>query len=400
MKSLYISGGWGYGNKGDNAILEAMLTSIKDALPYHKLIITSYSSEELLKLHDLNSIESVHRLFFLKRPATLLHWLALAIWVVSGKRIKISKLFKEHISAITQSEGVILGGGGYFNDAWRSMLYSKYLEIYIAAKCNKPIMIYGQTIGPFKEATIKKSLTYFLSKVSCIAYRDIQSREILLKAKALEKSVLTADEVNMLPRAAPVTPDSNTTIGLMIQNLRPHSNIHGPSTQGLIKSEDQYINEITDAIQKTITKLGNITIKIIPSTSWDEGTCEKVYEKLLESKIDVSLEVPTTAKSFIDSCQHVDLMVSTNMHPIIIATTNSKPSIALSYHYKLDDYMASIGLENNNLRIDNFTGNQLAEKIVSSLQEAQYLNDIIKSNHHKIRNLAETNSKLLIQLMQ
>ena len=67
--------------------------------------------------------------------------------------------------------------------------------------------------------------------------------------------------------------------------------------------------------------------------------------------------------------QNVDIMVSTNMHPIILAATSNIPSIALSYHYKVDDYMASLGLDKFLLKIDDFTSNKLSQLIIELIEK-------------------------------
>jgi len=401
MKHIYLSGGWGYGNKGDNAILDAMLQSIGEHLPEARVTITSYDTKEIRDLHNLDSIESIHSLFFRKKTASALNWLALGAWILTNNKITLTKDFKSHINTIKDSSIVVMGGGGYFNDAWPNMLKSKYLEIYIAHRLKKPIMMYGQTIGPFNKKTITKSLSKTLKKVDFIAYRDEQSATVLNLCDAIEKSALTADEVNLLKKHDKLeNKEKNKKIGVMIQNLRPHSGVHGPSRPGHITTEKQYINEVVNALKAVDQQLQGITVQIIPSTSWDQGTCNKVFSKLSDLNINASKINTDTAGNFVSACREVDVMLSTNMHPIILAATAAKPSIALSYHYKLDDYMQSIGLEEFNLRIDDFTARSLADKVIRTLEERAQLELTIKKQHSKIKELALQNVQALKRITE
>jgi polysaccharide pyruvyl transferase WcaK-like protein len=67
----------------------------------------------------------------------------------------------------------------------------------------------------------------------------------------------------------------------------------------------------------------------------------------------------------------------------------------LSYHYKLDDYMVSIGLENLVLRIDDFEPDQLATLIRRCIEQRRTLGEQVLSSHSSVRKQAQGNWDLL-----
>ena len=64
MKIL-VSGGWGYGNLGDDALLVATIDLLKEKYPNSEIVIMSYDDIETQKLYELSDIKvipSVHRI--------------------------------------------------------------------------------------------------------------------------------------------------------------------------------------------------------------------------------------------------------------------------------------------------------------------------------------------------
>ena len=155
----------------------------------------------------------------------------------------------------------------------------------------------------------------------------------------------------------------------MVQIFRPHLGAAGPSPAGRIASSEQYIAAISEALEQCLGRHPSLELHFIPSTTWDEPTCRLVFERL-KGKADAHFHVGPHTTEFIDLCQGVDVMLSTNMHPIILATTAGKGSVAISYHYKLDDYMKSIDQGKNVVRIDDFSSAELAALLDEEIKSA------------------------------
>lgn len=399
MTRFYITGGWGYGNKGDNAIFEGMRQSFSEKFPHAPLVITSFSQKEMLEQHGLESLPSVHRLLSVRKPLSVFRWLALAVWRLSGRRVLLVPSLRRHLNAMREASVVILGGGGYFNDAWPDMLRSRYVEFELAHAAGTPVMLYGQTIGPFSDATISKSLRSQLSRVAMVAYRDQQSLGVLMACGLNEAArMYTADEANLLiPVPRPVgTQVEGVRIGVMVQKFRPHLSRSGPSAAGRIPTERAYADELVAALLTIADQQQSAQFVFIPSTRWDEPFCASIFNRFAErNSTRAMLLSDPNAKQFIAACQSVNLMVSTNMHPVILAATAGNPSVAISYHYKLDDYMQSIGLAGFVLRIDDFSAESLSARCMSALERLPELRDTVKEHHHKVKAAAQDNMRAL-----
>jgi polysaccharide pyruvyl transferase WcaK-like protein len=318
----------------------------------------------------------------------------------------LSPALRLHIARMKESSAVILGGGGYFTDDWMDMLRARYVEIEMAHSLGVPVVIYGQTVGPFSDRTLKSSLARFLGKVSFIAHRDVQSKGTLVRANyPLRSSILSADEANLLtPVLAPARTGSTRPkliVGVMAQKFRPHLGQEGRSPAGSIADEASYIRNFVEALEIASRAGTDLAFKFIPSTSWDMRVCHEVAKRLSltigADKVEALGMV--TASEFISACQNVDLMVSTNMHPVILAATSAKPSVAISYHYKLDDYMRSVGLENYVARIDDFRAASLASLILEVIERRLELSEKVSILQSEVARMARRNCDSLIHVL-
>lgn len=392
---IYLTGGWGYGNKGDNAIFEAMMESMRKGYPGCEFIVSSFNVAETKTQHGLSALPSVHVYLTKKAPLGLLRWAALAFWHVTGLEFVLPPSIKRHLNAMRGCNAVVLGGGGYINDDWVDMLTSRFVEIQMATRLGKPVVIYGQTLGPIGKSWTKPLFKHFIHKVTRIAYRDEQSRKVLDAADyPAARMTLTADEVNLvsIKELKRPMPTGVLNVGVMVQKLRPHLGPGGPSPRGRIETPEQYVSEISEALLG-ISDAHKVHYHFIPSTGWDEPVCKKVYERI-KNKCAATFYPDPHISDFMSVCQHVDLMVSTNMHPIILASTNGKPSVALSYHYKLDDYMKSINQSARTLKIDDFDAKALTALIEGTIKNQT------SPELREVKAMAARNIELLTQALR
>jgi polysaccharide pyruvyl transferase WcaK-like protein len=410
-KRLYLTGGWGYGNKGDNAILLAMLHTLNSENTPFDLHLVSFSPDEIRRMHNLNGFPSIHSLLVRRKRFYYFRRVAILIWQWTndrfGKGIMLSFALKKHLKAIKAADIVIMGGGGYFNDAWEEALPARLLEIEFASAMGTPLMLYAQTVGPFSEKNSKTILRKALKDVAYIAYRDAQSKRTLELAGVPEKCMsLTADEANLILPIA-TKEDRNRysfnsesrLIGVMVQNFRRHESPFGQSPQGQITENNVYYSQICDGLAK-ISAIDSVSFLLIPSTTWDENSCQHVMTELENRGIlNVKILQDPDTDTFVRACQSVDVMISTNMHPIILATTAERPSIALSYHYKLDDFMESIGMAANVARIDAFTCTWIVERYSAITENIKTVQEKIRSSHANVRAMAQVNGQRLRNLL-
>jgi polysaccharide pyruvyl transferase WcaK-like protein len=400
---IYLAGGWGYGNKGDNAILACMLRTFESRFPGFELTLTSYSAHEVRAQHGLPSVRSLDSLLG-TRLGRGVRGLSVALWRRFGAPWLLTPALRRHDRLIAGADAVVLGGGGYFNDKLPGMLLAIEVTLLMAERAGTPAVVYGQTLGPF-DRTLDHRLRACLRSVAAIAHRDVQS-EVAARLAGLPagRIRLTADEANLTPPPAPsgAAPPrgGRILVGVMCQQFRRHVEPRGDTGSGLVDNADDYRDRLCDALTAVARADRRITYAFFPSTEWDAPFCREVFDRVVaELHDDSRFDACGHVDDFVRRCQGVDLMLSTNMHPIILAATAGKPSVALSYHFKMDDYMASIGLADWVHRIDNFDVPSLVETLREAIDRRAELGAIVAREHAATRRRALQNGELLAEVI-
>jgi polysaccharide pyruvyl transferase CsaB len=156
---VLLSGYYGYGNLGDEALLSGILSSLKKY--GHNVTVLSGNPEYTKELHNVNAVSR----------------------------------YKGLPLALLQHQAVISGGGGLLQDKTSSRSLQYYLGVLSLAKLlGKKVIVYGQSIGPLSESG-KKAVASSLKGVA-VAVRDEMSQGLLSELGL--KSELVADGALLL----------------------------------------------------------------------------------------------------------------------------------------------------------------------------------------------------------
>lgn len=365
---LYLTGGWGYGNRGDDVILEGLLGGLGEAGPF-ELDLTSFSPDETFTVHGLKSEASVHRLLYRRRPGSLLRLAGMRI--ARRFRFPLHGAIKTQAERMAQADLIVFGGGGYFNEVWREAYPARKLEIELARDSGTEYLFVGQTFGPFSDRTARVDLGGLLRGASSISYRDRSSARVLELAGIDPASVTYVADLAHLVEVEVPPPATNgpKRVGLAFQNHRPYGTSSGTLPFGRHGSPGAYRKALTETV-RTIAATGPVEFDLIPSTTWDEPFMRQIEKYVRDTGSKVRFhQVDADFDRFVRTCQSVDVLLSTNMHPVILASLAGVRSVALSYNFKLDDYMERIGRDRYCFRLDDFEPEVVADAVGECLRQ-------------------------------
>lgn len=404
-KMIYMTGGWGYGNRGDNAILAGTLKLLSAIRTDFDVNLTSYSPLEIAEMHGMAAAPSLHRQVVLQSR--------LPGWIT--RRLRHERLLdglEEYVNGsstmpevlrgqrrmIESSELVVLSGGGYLNDQWRSMLLAQCALIRISHEIGKPQVILGQTIGPFGNGAAFDYLRKYLPLVDKVLVRDQGSFQVATRAGVGRSTLRQIADMATLLTFSPASPASHSgiTVGVMVQNYRRSYGPMGANSNPKFNRKS-YFRAVLEVLK--MVGLAGVRFRLIPSTTWDEPLLGELHREITRSGFESDIIVSPTLSDYVISCQTVDVMFSTNMHPIILASTAGKPSVALAYSFKVDDYMDSIGLRDFVHRIDNFDPENVAADILRMVDERQSLSAMVTQKLKDVSDHASSAAKELRQLL-
>jgi polysaccharide pyruvyl transferase WcaK-like protein len=347
---IVVSGGWSYGNIGDEVILKSTIYLIEKYFPNIPVLYTSYNPDGFNTLYNYKAIRSVHSIIERINP-DLDSYFNILENLDKFDLIEYANLFEEDTI-------FIMSGGGYFVEEWQSQFVARLLEISIAKRKNARVILIGQSIGPIITSYGRSITKEALNKSDYIAVRDINSVELL-------RNITDEKEIHFFPDLAvvvsdiiPKIPTQVGTIGIMPAAYSSYTAIDSGKK-----------NKYFEKLKKRLS-LGGITYKrelkkIILSTQWNWDIQFAHYLSKHANQQNISISYTSSAEDLCSKLSSIELLISTKMHPLIIASSYGIPTIGISYNFKVDNYMNLIGRSNFCYRIDKVSSNSIIRQINS-----------------------------------
>ncbi len=334
-------------NTGDIAILMSMVRTIEQEIPDCEIIIESSHPKHLRTLEFFDKYTIHPRIFNLENldkgfeayVAGLYDSLSFLIWATLS-RFTLNFLFLIRPSRRAQAQELkkidILTsvGGGFLSSYYR---YYFRLFIYsIALLLNKPVMIFAQSVGPFKTDISYKSSKYILNKVDYITIREPDSFEYVQQMKLDTKVKLTADIAFWLENNI----ENEYVIDLQ-KKKKPIVSIciKAPSSSAKYKN---YYGALSSAIQYLIKNKYHVVL--VSQTEADDDMGKDLFIDF-KSKIDLIKFGPDSR--YIKGVYSIsDFIISSRMHAIIFAAAENVPFVCISYEPKFKGLMEQLSYPN------------------------------------------------------
>lgn len=347
MKIL-LSGGWGYSNLGDDAILISTIKTIYKVIPSAEITVLSFNVEETqLNIHELfpniQIIKSIHAILFsnvnypsnsifisslfykLLRKLSSKYNKRLTSKILQKKENTLNKVIQknEHYNNIFKDTDVyLMSGGGYLND-WMDMGCSKLLEVLHAKKYKKPIILLGQTVGPFHNNLCKDITKEIISLADKIFFRDTDSIKEFAEFPSIRympdialSDIYKFNKKNYIT-IIPFNEEILLNLDLICLNLKQLCIESGNEIIITVSQEWPWTIKYAQRIENKLKKLG------VQATFINPKTVLKLQQILGESK----------------------LVISQNLHGLIIGYRAGTPVISLNARRKFKAFMEMINAQ-------------------------------------------------------
>lgn len=364
---IVLSGGWSYGNIGDETIARCTIYLLKNFFPRDVLTIYSYDPQNFYYHHKMKSLESVHK---------KVDQLGINSLSKIEEIIREPKAFHldEFSESLDDSTLFVMAGGGYFNDRWKRQFIARILEIEIAKRKKSKIAIIGQSIGPI---TSKVNRGYFKTAMNACDYINVRDKDTynLIREILPGKDVILGIDTAMIISDTYISgkEQKKPVINVMAAGYSKYTAIQGDFIKNRLFNK--LISRITlkyyiySFKMKKIIKLLSLQqkykIRFVMSTNWhfDLNFTKKIAKNL--SGKDYEIIVNPKVNEMCGYLSEGQVMISSKMHPVIISASYNIESIAISYNFKIDNFMDAIGCKDNCYRNDKVVIAELVKKIPS-----------------------------------
>lgn len=301
---VVISGYYGYRNIGDDSLLQAIITNLRDIKPDIRIIALSKNPKETEERYRVKSINRFN--FF-----------------------KIKK-------AIEKSKLLISGGGSLIQDVTSTRSFMYYLNIIsMAVNSGVKTFVYANGIGPVINEKNKARAKKVLDEVDLITLRDAASLgELENMGVDNPNCILTADPAYSILPADGMLDKILKSNGIekeekyFLISLREWVNNADDIEESLVKF-CQYINAMYD-----------YTPVFVPMhKKYDFGICSRIRRQL-DFKT-VLIKKNMSAAKLMILAENAQFVIGMRLHLLIYSLTVGTPVIALSYDPKVDSVLKS-----------------------------------------------------------
>lgn len=299
MKIL-ISGYYGFGNCGDEAVLQAIVQGLKG----HDLTVLSAAPGLTSQLYKVSSVNRYLCPFIIKR-------------------MLMTDLF-------------LSGGGTLFQNKTSNRSFYYYLAlVFIAKLFRKKVMIFAQGFGPLNGWLNKKLIKFVFNRVDAITLRDNDSYE---KLKALgidpDRMKVTADPALLLDIPSISEGEKLLSLEGIKKKGKP---LLGIALRDVPKLD---IDPLIDTIDWLAEKYNYIPIFVLFQSPQDMHGSAKVIDGIKgENHLIFRICKPNEMLSLFSQ---FDLVIGMRLHSLIFALINTVPMLGLSYDPKVGSFMKEI----------------------------------------------------------
>ncbi len=362
---LLIAGYHGFGNCGDEAILQAMVKNIRALSP--DLDITALSNKPEFTKTEYK--------------------------VASVQRFNLFAV----LGAILKSDVVLSGGGTLLQDgtSTRSLLY--YLSIIKTAKLfGKKVMVYANGIGPVNGARNRKLVKSVLKSVDVITLREKLS-EADLRSIGVDRPdiTVTADPAFTLESVS----DERAREILKNEGVPTDKRMVGVSVRAWSKAKygDDFVTKLAEVCDSLVKK-GSTVVLLPMEYPRDLEISQKLIDNMTEKAYMIKNRCTPSEILGLVGC--FDLMISMRLHTLIFAAVKNVPMLGVIYDPKVEYYLQELDMpEAGDVRTKRLNSGEITAKANDVLANIEEYKAKLKVRADLMRDKARENDRILLELI-
>lgn len=402
---VLISGGYGYGNIGDEVQLAANLQRWKKESPSSQVTVLTPDPEYTKTVHPDILVELAPRisLFGIKGKAyfgserlfKILFFILAPLYLFNARLMRadlpvfgLTSKQARMLDIIKNSDVLFLSGGGYLTGMTLTRLWDNMLLMGLAHSFGLSVLLSGQTIGLFNDGVSRWLARWGLKKADLIYLRDADSSPGALCSIGIEKNNIACTFDDALFYSA--MPQAKVMDHLKQYGIKPDApylavNVHyWGQTGSMIDIITKQIASALDRIQAEL----NFHIVFVPMVKSDEEATHKVIE-LMESP-GIFPEHHYNLELAVGLIKSANLCLTMKHHPIIFAIAESIPVISMAfdayYLHKNRGALKLFGLEEFCVSCNpEVLGETIFDKIIQAHQQRKKIADKISPKIESMR---------------
>lgn len=382
-------------NRGDAAILEGVIESIKCVFPdaEFQVITENVDAAELI-----NGVEAYEQCISPQQ------WKK---WFRTGKLKPIDGALGE----IYRNADLIVSTGGHLlTDAYFPAKIGMLLELYYCTRLESSVVLFAQTIGPIKKKPYRSLTRRVLNKLDLITVRDKRSLKTLEEMKLDSVPIhFTADAAFAMPQAPPrkiplaergnervpkITRDESITVTISAREVTEFYNTRDELNYlECMKSLAEYL-----AIEQNVNVIFVSTCTSITGYAKDDRLIS--HRIIGDSDVDsiTILQGEYTPYELREILSQSDLHFGTRMHSCILAAKAGTPIVGIEYQFKVSELFNQLEIDEYTIEIGEMTEDSLIDLAKYACRNRERIKTVIERKVGDIEEKAYQNGMLISEL--
>lgn len=365
---VLICGAFGKGNSGDNAILQAMVQTIRDLDPDMPIYATTRSAGKTAREAEVGAVHTF------------------CLWRIRG-RMKKTALY-------------LSGGGSLIQDVTsnRSLWYYLY-SIRMAKRCGNHVMMFGCGIGPVRRKANRRLAAHVIQKyVDRITLRDNASARELERMGIHGVPTRVTADMAFLVRPASEERVEQFCADCCVQgriDLSERMLILAPRPW---EGTDRHLADFAAAARHAARTYGLRPVLLAIEPKKDRGVCERIAA-LAQEQGGIQcpvLEAPKDASAVVGLLRRVDAVLGMRLHALIFAAAQGTPFAGVSYDPKVAGFVEYIG-QGHCCSLEQVSAERLCAMVDGLMQASR---EEFRASARRLRALASENCEEALGLIQ
>lgn len=351
MKKIALAGYYGFDNAGDEAILAAIISSLRHRIDEEvEITVLSADPARTEKLYNVSAVD----------------------------RFSLVGI----ITVFYQVDLLLLGGGSLLQDttSQRSLLYYLGL-VYLAHKINLAVVCYAQGVGPITSRLGEALVPKVLNSAARLTVRDEESKDLLIKLGVRKPVRVTVDPVFNLSLVSKKRRQEIITA----ESLDLDSPVIGVSVRHWTAESNDYLAVLAEVLDRLNHRLEGDILFLPLHYPHDLAASRKVKEQMeTAAQLLVGKYHPREIASLFGECE---LVIGVRLHSLIFAAINYVPLVGISYDPKVDSLLKRLDLKPAG-RVTDLSAAELYNQVLDVWQNQDQVEEKLKRKAVEMQQIA------------
>ncbi|MED5374576.1 MAG: polysaccharide pyruvyl transferase family protein [Myxococcota bacterium] len=321
---ILVADSFSSANRGDAAILEGILSGLRERLPDAQLQVISHQPQVGRSFHP--GVE----------------------FIGDNDPIAMAR-------ALVDTDLVVSCGGSFLNDLYALNLGPRLAFYQAAHRAEIPVVFFAQSIGPLDSPLSRMATREVLDQAAWIVARDPASARIVRELGVGAPIHQGVDAAILHPLPQEKEERTLPTLGVTVRHW------HFPGHPDPSALQSAYEDNVAQACQRWLDATGG-RIRLLSNCTDlggyrqdDRLTAQRVADRI---RGDVRLErdPAISFQALREQAGACDFFLGTRMHSLIFATTAGVPAVGVAYEFKTPEYLGMCGLEGLSVDIADCAG--------------------------------------------